>query len=229
MLSSWKVGFEAINVEGDPEARQELPRAGVSTVPAVVAGDRAVEGWNPRLVAHLVGVPYEEAERLPPAELLERLDRILEAAQRAIRQVPVEKLELRSPDRDRPVRQLGFHIFRLSAAFPDAVEQDQLPYEWLVEAVPPQIREGQDIATYGEGVRSRLRQWRSLGPAGIDARVVATYYGPQTVHELLERTTWHAAQHLRQLYVFLEMMEIRPDRPLRDEDFAGLPLPTTLW
>ena len=229
MLSSWDVEFDAVNVEDNPTAKQELRRVGVTTVPAVVRGEQAVEGWNPHAVAQLLGVPYAQAERLSPAELIERLDRILAAAQRAIRQVPVDKLELKSPDRDRPVRQLGYHIFRLSAAFPDGVEQERFPYEWLVEPAPPEIRDGEAIAGYGERVRSRLRDWFSRAEAGVYARTVSTYAGPQSAHELLERTTWHAAQHLRQLYAFLEMMGIQPDRPLGDADFEGLPLPEALW
>ncbi|MFQ5898562.1 MAG: DinB family protein [Candidatus Methylomirabilia bacterium] len=201
----------------------------MSTVPAVLTGERAVEGWSPRAVAELLGVPYAEPERLLPALLLERLDRILAGAQRAIRQVPVEKLELKSPDRDRPVRQLGYHVFRLSAAFVDGVEQNQYPYEWLVEPVPPELGDGEAIARYGERVRSRLREWRARAESAVYARPVTTYYGAQTVHELLERTTWHAAQHLRQLYAFLGMMDVQPDEPLGDEDFKGLPLPEALW
>jgi hypothetical protein len=45
----------------------------------------------------------------------------------------------------------------------------------------------------------------------------------------LERTAWHAAQHLRQLYVFLGWMGIAPDHPLTEEDFEGLPLPNAIW
>ena len=216
-------------MEGNFTAGAELRQVGVTTVPAVVRDGRAVEGWNPRAVAELVGVPYREPERLSPAELSARLDRILSAAQRAIRQVPDDKLEMKSPDRDRPVRQLGYHIFRLSAAFPDGVEQDRFPYEWLVEPVPPEIRDGDAIARYGDGVRSRLSDWFSRADANVYAKPVTTYYGPQSAHELLERTVWHAAQHLRQLYAFLEQMGVTPTNPLTEADFKGLPLPKDVW
>lgn len=136
---------------------------------------------------------------------------------------------MKSPDRDRPVRQLGYHVFRLSAAFRDAVEQDRLPYDWLTEPVPAGMRDAEAIARYGEGVRERLRDWLGRAPANVFERVVNTYYGPQTAHELLERTTWHAAQHLRQLYVFLGWMGVTPEDPLTAADFAGLPLPKEVW
>jgi len=229
LLSSLGAEFEAVNVEGNPAALELLQRLGGLKVPVVTRGDRYVRGWNPKGVAELLGVPYTEPGRLSPGELAERLDRILAAAQRAIRQVPTEKLEMKSPDRDRPLRELGYHVFRLSAAFPDAVEHDRLPYEWLTEPAPAGMRDAEAIARYGQTVRERLRDWLSRAPANVFERVVNTYYGPQTAHELLERTAWHAAQHLRQLYVFLGWMGVTPEHPLTDPDFAGLPLPKEVW
>ena len=40
---------------------------------------------------------------------------------------------------------------------------------------------------------------------------------------------WHVAQHLRQLYAFLDLMDVIPENPLTEEDFAGLPLPENVW
>lgn len=229
MLSSLGVAFEAVNVEGDPAALAELRRLGVPLVPAVAVGDRVVHGWNPKGVTELLGGEYAEPGRLQPVELVDRLDRILAAAERASRQTPLDKLDTRPPERDRTVRELAYHIFRLSLAFPLAVEQSRLPEEWLTEPVPQVVSDGEALARYGEGVRSRLKEWYHEAPAEGFERVVDTYYGPQTVWDLLERTTWHAAQHLRQLYALLERMGIAPDRPLSETDFDGLPLPESLW
>lgn len=229
MLSSLGVEFEAVDVDAAPAALKELERLGVPRVPAVAVGDRVVHGWNPKGVAELVGVAYTEPVRLEPVELIDRLDRILAAAQRAIYQVPTDKLDFTPPERDRTVRNLGYHIFRLSVSFPLAVEQNRLPEEWLTEPAPRAMRDGEALARYGEGVRARLKQWYHEAPAEAFDGVVDTYYGPQTAWGLLERTTWHAAQHLRQLYALLEAMGIAPDRPLTSADFRGLPLPEALW
>ena len=178
-------------------------------------------------LAQFMGVEYAGPERLSPAELAKRLDRILDAAQRAIRQVPPQHLGMTAPDRARTVRDLGYHVFRISLAYREAMEQRTLPKEWLQEGAPPDITDGSAIALYGQRVRNRVAEWLAR-PEGGEG-VVTTYYGPQSAHELLERTTWHAAQHLRQIYLFLQRMEVIPDRPLTDEDYRGLPIPKEVW
>jgi len=228
LLASWGVAFRAVDVEAEPAARADLARVGVPAVPAVVVdGTRAVHGWNPRALAELVGVPYREGHHLEPAELGRRLDRILAATARAMRQVPDAHLGMTWPGRDRPVRQLGYHVFRLSLAYPEAMEARRLPKSWLDEEAPPGLADGAAVAGYGETVRARLRQWLARHDAW--SGVVETYYGPQTGPELLERTTWHAAQHLRQLYAFLERMGVTPEAPLTAADYEGLPLPADVW
>jgi len=227
LLSSWKVPFEAVDVEARPEAKAHLRSLGIPAVPGVVVGDRAVHGWNPSALADLVGVPYTEPARLSPAELSARLDRILAATARAMRQVPPHHLGMSHPGRDRSVRQLGYHVFRLSLALRDARIQGRLPEAWLQEEAPADFVDGPAVAGYGEDVRRQLALW--LAEAGAVGGHVETYYGRQTVEELLERTVWHAAQHLRQLYDLLGRMELSPDRPLADLDWQGLPLPTEIW
>jgi len=56
-----------------------------------------------------------------------------------------------------------------------------------------------------------------------------TYFGRHPLHEVLERTVWHPAQHTRQLMLILDDLGIEPNRRLRAEDFAGLPLPEKVW
>jgi len=218
-----------VNVEGNPAALEELQRLGAPLVPAVAVGERIVHGWNPRGFAELVGVPYTEVPQLPPTELAERLDRILQATQRVMRQVPTDRLDARPPGGERTIRDLGYHIFRLSLVFRDAAVEDRFPEAWLLEGVPAELSTGQEIARYGTLVRERLEQWFKEHPGEPFLQTVHTYYGPQSLHALLERTVWHAAQHLRQVYALLEGMGVAPDRPLTAKDYAGLPLPVSIW
>ena len=205
----------------------DLKLHGIRSVPAVIVGDRAFHGWNPRGLAAFLNTQYLESGPLHPDELAKRLDRILEAAQRAIRQVPQEHLGMKAPDRDRTVKDLAYHLFRLSVAYRDAMEQGFLQQEWITSGAPPGVADGPTIALYGQEVRARLSEW--LSQPERCRGTVDTYYGKQTAHELLQRTTWHAAQHLRQLYFFLERMGVSPENPLTEEDYKGLPIPKDVW
>lgn len=193
----------------------------------MVVGDRAVHGWNPQGVAELVGVSYDDQRRLSLDELTGRLDGILVAALRAIRQVPDDQLPLKTPGRDRTVHQLGYHIFRVAQSYADAREQGFLSDQWFDEKPPAELGNAAQLAIHGETVRQRLAAW--LQGDDVFAGEVNTYYGAQAAAELFERTVWHTAQHLRQLYALLDMMGIEPDDPLSAEDFDGLPLPQNVW
>ncbi len=91
------------------------------------------------------------------------------------------------------------------------------------------MQSGADIARWGEDVRRRLAAWWEAWPDRACAETVATYYGAQSVHAVLERTAWHAAQHVRQLMMALDGLGIEADGPLKEADLAGLPLPEKVW
>ncbi len=61
------------------------------------------------------------------------------------------------------------------------------------------------------------------------AKTLQTYYGPQSLHELMERTTWHSGQHVRQYMMLLEREGVAHHRPLGEADFAKLPMPQNVW
>ncbi len=71
------------------------------------------------------------------------------------------------------------------------------------------------------------------GPQTMSALARQQHVSPQAVcdlvHDMLERTVWHAAQHTRQLALMLEMGGTKPDRPLTAQDLSGLPVPDEVW
>ena len=221
------MAFEGFDVEARPERRADLERFGVQRVPATIVGDRIVHGWNPEALAELVGARYRPPGKLTPAELAARMDTVLAATQRAIRQVPREHLGMKYPGRDRTVRQLAFHVFRVAASFVDTREEGHLTGAWFEENAPPEMADGEAIARYGDTVRRRLDAY-CRRPGWCDGQV-STYYGPQSAPDFMERTTWHAAQHLRQIYWFLDEMKVAKDAALTDADLDGLPFPKEVW
>ena len=214
-------------MEAQPESMEILRDHGITRVPAVIVGNDAVHGWNPAAVAQLVGAAYDDGVVLPLEELKARFDRILLAAQRAVLQVPVQHMHVRTPGRDRSVHQLAYHLFRVGQSYRDAREQGYLPEAWFEERPPGDMPDMEAVARYGEQVRAGLRRW-CRGPEAFEG-VVETYYGPQPAAAFFQRTVWHTAQHLRQLYALLEKMDVVPEERLAAEDLAGLPLPQSIW
>jgi hypothetical protein len=204
-------------------------RFGIPRVPALSVGDRAVHGWNPAGYAELLGVPYAANNQLPVRELARRLDHILGSAQRLVGQFDAAQLDVIPPERKRSIRDLGFHIFRVGLSFVDTMDQGRMPDTWFEERATEGMRDGGDVARWGALVRGRIEGWFAGARDDEFERVLEIYYGPQGAHDLLERTTWHCAQHLRQLYILAERMGVKAPSPLPVESFKGLPLPDAIW
>ena len=84
------------------------------------------------------------------------------------------------------------------------------------------------LVAYGAKVRERFRAWWQAGDTA-PSKTLQTYYGPQSLHELMERTTWHSGQHVRQYMMLLEKEGVTHHRPLVAADFAKLPMPQNVW
>jgi hypothetical protein len=183
-------------------------------------------------VAEFVGLQGTGHVPLPPAELVEKWVVALRAVQRYIRQVPVARMGERvTGNRDRSIRLMGHHVFRIAEAFLETVE-DGVDYAAQLANQPPADGEcltGGEIAAYGEGVIARLQHWWDTLADRSCRHEVSTFFGPQPACALLERSTWHSAQHARQLAAVLERFGIEPDARLSASDLAGLPLPEGLW
>lgn len=195
-------------------------------------GDRYVFGQNLEDVAEFVGLQGTGHTPLPPPQLIEKWVRILRVAQSHIRQIPSECMNERVIDnRDRSVRLMSYHVFRIGEAYLETVV-DGVEYAVQLANVPPRegaFNTGEEIAQYGENVISRLQTWwESLDDKSCTEKV-KTFFGMQPMHMLLERSTWHSAQHTRQLAAVLERLAIQPRTSLTPELLAGLPLPERLW
>lgn len=225
------IPFLSRNVLVDKEAFAELARFGIRQVPIVTRGDQWANGQVLADVARVAGIPWGTQEILPVAELERRLQLILTAAQRYAGQLPDASLDRLLPNRPRSYATLAYHIFNIADAFLEHGEGIGLTYAAYSRTPPPAMKSKADIVAYGRDVQSRLGQWFA-GPgqtADWNARA-DVYYGEQTLHQFLERTTWHSGQHARQLMWILEtQLGIAPDRPLGKEVFAGLPMPEQVW
>jgi hypothetical protein len=213
----------------DPAGLDELRRLGARSVPVLSRGDEYVFAQNIGHVVKFLGLNEATGPALSPAELIARLDRFLAAGIRLIPQMPDDKLDTEVPNRPRSYRVLGHHIFRIAETFLEVTAGASLTYGNLTALPPDAMRRTADIVGYGADVQRRLTVWRDAKPDKSGQDKVQTYYGEQTLHEYLERSTWHVGQHVRQWIMLLGMAGIAPDRPPVDADFAGLPMPSQVW
>jgi uncharacterized damage-inducible protein DinB len=198
-------------------------------VPVVSRGDTFVFAQSIGDVAEFLGLDVDTSPQLAPSELVDKLDTILSAAQRYIDQFPAERLHENVLDRRRSYRELSYHVFRIAEAFLDAAEGGELTYDYYADKPPDDMRTAENITAYGETVRRRLLAWWSSAEDRSCRSTARTYFGEKPLHEVLERTTWHTGQHVRQIMMLLERMGIDPERPLTADDFAGLPMPQKVW
>ncbi len=218
-------------MQARPEAWDELRALGADSVPVVTRGERFVYGQTMADVAELLGLDYDDTPELTPDELVARLDLVLETAQRLVKQLPEEHLDDDVLDRARSYRQLSYHIFRISEVFLDNTIDAGVAFardDWN-SAIPDGMTTMDGIVAYGGGVRNRLGRWWAAEQDKDCARTVPTYWGDHKLHHVLERVTWHPAQHVRQIAMLLERFGIEPDRPLSPADLDGLPLPEKVW
>jgi hypothetical protein len=213
----------------DPTGLDELRRLGARSVPVLSRGDEYVFAQNIGHVVKFLGLNEATGPALSPAELIARLDRFLSAGIRLIPQMPDDRLDTEVPNRPRSYRVLGHHIFRIAETFLEVTAGAPLSYGNLTSLPPDAMRRTADIVAYGTDVRQRLAAWWDAKPDKSGQDKVQTYYGEQTLHEYLERSTWHVGQHVRQWIMLLGMAGIAPDRPPVDADFAGLPMPSQVW
>ncbi len=229
-LSQLGVDYESIDVAARPEAMAELAVMGVRTVPVVARGKQYTFAQALEDVSRFVGKEVT-IERLPPEVLLKKWLNVLAAAQRHVLQLPATRLaERATPGRDRSIRDLAYHVYQVPDAFLQAVENSVEDLTSVYNAPPPpQVKAVEQIRSYGAGVAGRLQRWWTALPDKACRQTVKTYYGERPLHELLERCSWHSAQHARQILSVLERFGIQPDGPLTAADYAGLPMPKGLW
>ncbi|MFW5834960.1 MAG: glutaredoxin domain-containing protein [Pseudomonadota bacterium] len=229
-LTKHGVAFRSCNVLEHPTAMDELARFGLRQVPIVIRGERWVDGQVLRDIAELVGIRYADLGLLPVDDLRVRLDRILEANVRHLGQLPADALQEQLPNRPRSYADLVYHIANIADAFLEHEDGLPLTFDSYNRTPPEAMQTHAALAAYGRDVRARVAAWFDGPGQGADWQKAAdVYYARQTLHEFLERTTWHAGQHLRQLVWVLETKGIVPQEPVGRETFDGLPMPEQVW
>jgi glutaredoxin/uncharacterized damage-inducible protein DinB len=217
------VEFTAINAEADERGADKLRRHELHA-PAACVGDRCVDGHHLDQVADLLGIPYEQPVMLSPYELHIRYGSINEALCRFLGQMPLGADEYRLPGRRRSMLDLANHTSLVARAFLKAFHENKHDTSIYKRLSP--VSGFPEVIAMAEKTRHLMDTWWDEdGQDDPLDRVVESYGGYQTLHQVLERETWHTAQHSRQLQYVLELHGVQPDGPLTDDVLKGLPVP----
>lgn len=205
----------------------ELERLGVRSVPVLSHGDKYTFGQSTKQIVEFLGLGEKSGPELSTDELAARVTKFMDAALQLIPLMPADRLATHVPGRPRSYRTLAFHLFRVVEAFLDANENVTLVQAMFREE-PAADATTEALVAYGTNIRDRFRAWWQAGDTA-PSKTLQTYYGPQSLHELMERTTWHSGQHVRQYMMLLEKEGVTHHRPLVATDFAKLPMPQNVW
>jgi hypothetical protein len=193
-------------------------------------GDKFVFAQNIAQVVAFLKLDEKTGPVLSPAQLVERMTRFIDAAVKIVPLMPDDRLDIEVPNRPRRYRALAHHMLRIPESLVEIAGG-----EFFSEKLPAAVADPADMAStaalaaYGRRVRAKVDMWWRETPDKTAAQTVQTYYGPQKLHEVLERATWHIGQHTRQWMMLLDMAGIAFERPLGDADFIDLPMPKQVW
>lgn len=181
-------------------------------------------------VASFLDIAFDDTPKLAPDALAERLLTYLDAAGRYVRQLPADKAEVRLARRDWPHWKLVHHAFHITDIFLEQRAGARIVKASFEVDVPKAERGFDVLADYGAAQRARFADWWAREGSASDLTAPTSFEDRTlTVHQVLERTTWHTCQHVRQMADVLESEGIAPDGRLERQDWAGLPVPESIW
>lgn len=227
-LTKQGIDFESIDVHNDPTGMDKLRALGARSVPVVALGGKYTLCQSFNDVIKFLDLKTKLMDPLPPEQLVAKLDIVLQSATRLIKQFKPEQLRENFRDRNRNPAGTAFHVFRVAQMGIEAAHLIDLKFESFNE-VAPDDWDAEDLAKWGQTVRQELSAWWASENDRTLSYLVPTYYGRCSMHDVFERTTWHAAQHTRQMSLMLETYGSIPDGALTAEDLKGLPVPDEVW
>src|SRR5262245_9715320 len=150
-----------IDVLNDAGGRELLfNKYGVRKVPVLARGDQYAMGQMLEPFAKLAGIPLAAIGGLSPEQLYRKYEMVFAAGQRYARQFPTERLlERVIPHRERVIRTLCYHVFRIGEAFLETWDGAEYSVKIADNEPSAAMRTGEDIARYGAGVWKRYEAW----------------------------------------------------------------------
>jgi hypothetical protein len=190
----------------------------------VVFGDQRQAIYHVDQLAAMLGIAPDTSDASYPM-LVNALERVLAAIERAVRQVPPEHLGSPTPNRGRDIRELAYNIHDPIRGL--AASLDSGVFDWRTEYDYERSRgfgTVEDLAGFCRSVRiSWVERARRVDPDEA-ARPVSTERGELTNAKLLEAQAIHAARHLGDVYGFLREIGVEPADELDEQAIAPIPV-----
>ncbi|HPF28274.1 MAG TPA: hypothetical protein PK159_16940, partial [Steroidobacteraceae bacterium] len=127
---------------------------------------------------------------------------------------------------------LAYHIPMTVEGYLAAARGGVLTYQHYELTPPAALQNPTEIGAVTAHLRAQLRTWAqaTASDGQLADRPLETYFGVRPLHTVLERTTWHVAQHCRQLEQLVQSsIDPPPESRLGEAMLAGLPLPASIW
>jgi len=231
-LNNLNVPFESVNVASDPRSMDDLLQLGVRSVPVVTRGSAYVFAQSLEAVTAFVGKAKTDRVVQKPAFYLEKWLFLLAVGRSYLDAVPQEVLERDViKERKRAIGELVYHVYQIPKAFvhcmrhndPDWLFLSSGPAEMDIALTKPRLRQ------YAQEATEQLTNYWNGGQTDFKIQPMTLDKGLKTSMELLDRSSWHSAQHLRQIVSALEREGVALT-PAWDAGFySGLNVPEQLW
>ena len=167
------------------------------------------------------------SKQLDVPVLVSRLLALLDTSAALAEQLPA-RANLEPTPVGRTPLELAYHVPQVVVGFLDAALGGRLAREHLERRPPEHIATGADVARLTRSVTQALAVWWGANRLRLPAEV-DTYAGRRSLLQLLEHTTAHVAQHVRQLQLLLEQPGVSPRPSLHPALLVDLPLPSDPW
>ncbi len=228
MLTDLGVPFTSVNILDHDDAMDVLIEHGARSVPVLIRDKELLFAQSLEDVARFVG-RERTANRLPPEVLMERWQYFLNTAMAITAQLPADKMDHHPvPGRARTVCSLAYHIFQVPEGFLSVIVGGATDSRLIDNADYAHLKTKEDVLAYDQSILARLQAWWRDGADRTGQQSFNTYYGQQPLHQILDRATWHSAQHTRQLATVLEGFGAGSN-PIDPAMYVGLPMPDAIW
>jgi hypothetical protein len=208
---------------------EELLAMGFKEAPVTVIDGKPIPGFNPNGILEAMKSDKKMVPR-DPSETIPLIEKMMEAFERAIRQMPDDKLEWHIPKRKRTMKEASQNVF-----FHVITVLEKRDIIDLESTYPkPEYTSFQQIAGWGRKVGEEFHNWASQQDLNNLRKIPSPVptqktENPNTMVQELDTIAGQVCHHTRQFYNILEGFGITPEKRVQDSELPPEYVLSTLW